>query len=122
MANSTKAPRHTLSLAEVTRISGVKRRTVQLWAEAGVIIADPITERAGTGVHRRFPENEAYIAQAIAPFARMQISIGKLKAIAQAVRIIHVYKGPFNVEITVAENSLQAQIVYGNRPSLLIFT
>jgi hypothetical protein len=74
------------SLADLTRKTGSKRRTVQLWAEAGVIQADPDTERAGTGTHRRFAMEEAIIACIVHPLARRQISIGELLKISASVR------------------------------------
>ncbi|HEV2899394.1 MAG TPA: hypothetical protein VGX71_16480 [Pseudaminobacter sp.] len=74
------------SLADLTRVTGAKRRSVQLWAEAGVIEAIPETERAGTGVHRTFSREEAIIACIITPLASMKISIGELKTLAKYVR------------------------------------
>jgi len=74
------------SLADLTKLTGAKRRSVQLWAEAGVIQAKRETERAGTGTHRRFSRREAIIACIVKVFADGRVSIGVLKAIAQAVR------------------------------------
>lgn len=76
------------SLADLTKITDSKRRSVQLWAEAGVIHADVETERAGTGVHRRFSRNEAIIAVLIARRAELRISIGMLKMLADHYRTL----------------------------------
>lgn len=74
------------TLANLSKITGAKRRSVQLWAEAGVIQAQPTTERAGTGTHRRFSRNEAIIACIIHAFAIQRRAIGELLTISRAVR------------------------------------
>lgn len=78
------------TLADLTKMTGAKRRSVQLWAEAGVIEAMPETERAGTGTHRRFSHDEAIICLIISQFSKFQISIGKLKGMAGVFRNIMV--------------------------------
>ncbi|TIM10974.1 MAG: hypothetical protein E5Y67_25370 [Mesorhizobium sp.] len=76
-----------LTLAEVTKLTGAKRRTVQLWAEAGVLIAEHATDRAGTGVHRRFSKDEAIVACLVHAFARrLQTPIGVLLRISKLLR------------------------------------
>lgn len=74
------------TLADLTRIVGAKRRTVQIWAEAGVIQADPSTERAGTGTARRFGWDEAVIACIVHAFAIRQVSIGHLLKVSCGLR------------------------------------
>ena len=74
------------TLAELTRITGAKRRSVQLWAEAGVIRAKRETERRGTGTHRKFSRDEAVIACIIHAFAKQQMAIGTLLTISKVVR------------------------------------
>lgn len=74
------------SLADLTALTGAKRRSVQLWAEAGVLQADLSTERAGTGVHRRFARDEAMVALLVAPFADLRVSIGMLKLLGDQFR------------------------------------
>jgi hypothetical protein len=74
------------TLADLTRITGARRRSVQLWAEAGVIRAAPATERAGTGTHRRFSRDEAIIACIVSAFARRQMPIGQLLQISSLIR------------------------------------
>jgi len=88
----------TYSLADLTRITGAKRRSVQLWAEAGVIKADPFTERAGTGTHRRFSRDEAVIACLVHPWAMRQIAIGELLNVSAAIRR-HLQESPVSREI-----------------------
>lgn len=92
------------TLADLTKLTGVKRRTVQLWAEAGVIEAMPETERAGTGVHRRFSRQEAMIACVIAPLSLFQISIGALKGIAEYTRKAFNVDDGNRIERAIREN------------------
>jgi DNA-binding transcriptional MerR regulator len=74
------------ALADLARITGAKRRSLQLWADAGVIVAESQTDRAGTGTHRRFSRDEAIVACIIRAFASHQIAIGELLDISRAVR------------------------------------
>jgi hypothetical protein len=74
------------SLAEVVKRTGAKRRAIQLWADGGVILATPETDRAGTGHHRTFEPQEVQIAAILAPLAQLQISIGVLKRFAGVLR------------------------------------
>jgi hypothetical protein len=75
------------SLAELTKIIGAKRRTVQLWAEGGVIQALPGTDRAGTGTHRRFSRDEAIIGCFVHAFSgELQLPIGVLIRLSRTVR------------------------------------
>ena len=75
------------TLAELERITGAKRRSLQLWTDAGVIVAESSTMHAGSGTHRRFSKDEAIIACAVHAFARQQMSIGGLKEVATAIRM-----------------------------------
>jgi hypothetical protein len=74
------------TLAELTRMSGAKRRSVQLWAEAGAIEAEKSTERAGTGVHRAFRKDEVLVACVVAAFALDNAPIGVLIDVGAAIR------------------------------------
>jgi len=74
------------SLADLVSISGGKRRSVQLWADAGAIHALPRTDRRGTGTHRRFGRDEVIIACCINVLARRQVGIGELARIGKALR------------------------------------
>ena len=74
------------TLADLTRITGAKRRAVQTWAEAKVIEAEAKTERAGRGTHRRFSRDEAIIACIVRSFAMRQMSIGELLNVSNAIR------------------------------------
>jgi hypothetical protein len=75
------------TLADLERVTGAKRRSLQLWADAGVIEADRSTRRAGTGTHRRFSRNEAIIACIIHGFALHQMAIGELFYVSMCLRV-----------------------------------
>jgi hypothetical protein len=74
------------TLADIVRISAAKRRSIQLWAEAGVIRAYTSTERKGTGTHRRFSRDEVIIASIINVFSTRQVAIGELQRLAGGLR------------------------------------
>jgi hypothetical protein len=74
------------TLSRLAEIAHAPKRAVQLWADAGVIEADPSTMLAGSGVHRRFRREEVIIACIIAPFAKQKVAIGGLEAISIVVR------------------------------------
>jgi hypothetical protein len=74
------------TLFDIVRISGAKRRSIQLWAEAGVIRAFTATERKGTGTHRRFGRDEVIIASIINVFSIRQVAIGELQRLASGLR------------------------------------
>jgi hypothetical protein len=82
------------TLADLERVTGAKRRSLQLWADAGVIKAMKGTNRAGTGTHRTFSREEAIVACVVYAFALHQIAIGELLSISTKVReALHSRKG-----------------------------
>jgi len=76
----------TYSLADLVEVTGAKRRSLQLWADRGVIKPLADTANAGTGVHRLFSREEAIIACLVQPFAAHQMSIGELVIIGSMIR------------------------------------
>ncbi len=80
-------PDDKVTLADLTRLTGAKRRTCQLWAEAAVIRAEESTERAGAGTHRVFSYEELLVACIIAAVALDGCPIGQLLKISNALRI-----------------------------------
>src|SRR5262245_28796105 len=101
------------TLADLTRITGAKRRSVQLWAEAGVIHAKRETERRGTGTHRRFSRTEAIIACIVHAFARQQMAIGALLTISKAVRLwVTGMPGKVHVEKAIADQKKNWFLIY----------
>ena len=75
------------TLSELVRLTGAKRRSIQLWSDAGILRALPETNRAGSGTHRRYRREEAELAAILAPLARMGVSIGNLQGFAQVFRM-----------------------------------
>jgi hypothetical protein len=74
------------TLSALAEIARMPKRALQLWADAGVIKANPSTMREGSGVHRRFKRDEAIIACVVAPFARQKMAIGALVQVGNAMR------------------------------------
>jgi hypothetical protein len=63
-----------------------KRRPVQLWADAGAIVAMPGTSCEGSGVHRVFDRDEVLIACILHGLAAQRVSIGRLVSLAGLLR------------------------------------
>jgi hypothetical protein len=74
------------TLSDISKATGAKPRTVQLWADAGVIVAEPGTDREGSGRHREFSKGEAIIACIVTPFAADKMAIGGLLGLSRVVR------------------------------------
>jgi DNA-binding transcriptional MerR regulator len=74
------------SLSEVTQMTGAKRRSVQLWADGGVIQSTAVTDRAGTGNHRQFQADEVRIVALLVPLAEMGTPIGVLRTFSNVLR------------------------------------
>ncbi|MHC6150549.1 MerR family transcriptional regulator [Bradyrhizobium elkanii] len=75
------------SLSDLVEATGAKRRSLQLWADRGVIRPIAGTANAGTGVHRLFSREEAALACLIHGFAMRQVSIGELVSISVLARV-----------------------------------
>jgi DNA-binding transcriptional MerR regulator len=91
----------TFSVSEVAQTSGVNPRTIQFWADKGVIRATPSTSEAGKGTHRSFSYDELLIACLMNSFSGTQVrAVGELKTIAKAIRTI--LKGPDRVHFEAA--------------------
>jgi hypothetical protein len=99
------------TLAEIAEIARTPKRAVRLWADAGVIKADPATMDAGTGTHRRFPRKELIVACIIAPFAKQRVAIGGLMTISGRAR----------TEIGRESESYFEAAIAGERNFLLVF-
>jgi hypothetical protein len=74
------------ALSDIARVTGAKPRSVQLWADAGVLVADVGTDHEGPGTHREFSRDEVVIACIIAPFAADKVAIGGLLNLAHGIR------------------------------------
>jgi hypothetical protein len=93
------------SLADVVRMTGGKRRSVQLWAESGAIRAYSATDKRGTGTHRRFSRDEVIIACCLNGLARRQVGIGELIRIGRGLRRC-LNQGQFRAQIEEAISGL----------------
>src|SRR5262249_11177957 len=81
----------TYTVADVIEATGLKRRTVQFWADKGVIQATSATQEGGQGVHRSFTRNELVIACLLHPLSLgwpkdQTRSLGELKEVAKTLR------------------------------------
>jgi DNA-binding transcriptional MerR regulator len=79
------------TVSDVIKATGLKRRTVQFWADEEVIQATKATQEGGQGVHRSFTRNELIVACLIHPLSlgwhRDQTrSLGELNELARALR------------------------------------
>jgi hypothetical protein len=77
------------SLSDVEDIVFSNRRTIQFWVEAGALVPTPDTNRAGRGIHRAFDASEVVIACVLRAVSQNNLPIGRLIAIAKALR--HTY-------------------------------
>jgi DNA-binding transcriptional MerR regulator len=81
----------TYTVADVINATGLKRRTVQFWADKGVIQATRATQEGGSGVHRLFTRNEVIIACLMHPFSLgwhgdQTRSLSELRELAKTLR------------------------------------
>jgi hypothetical protein len=74
------------SLSDVIDIAFSNRRTIQFWVEAGALVPTPDTDRAGRGIHRAFDASEVVIACILRAVSQNNLPIGRLIAIAKALR------------------------------------
>jgi hypothetical protein len=82
----------TYTVADVIKATGLRRRTVQFWADKRVIHATKATQSGGHGVHRSFTRDELIISCIIHPLSlgwrRNQTrSLGELIELAKIIRI-----------------------------------
>lgn len=74
------------TLADLAKLTGLKPRTLQLWAEGGVLRVDEV--HGGSGRYRRYGRREAIIACLMVPFHRLQMTIGQLVLISADIRAV----------------------------------
>jgi len=75
-----------LLLSDLVRITGAKRRALQIWADRGALRAEPETESSGSGVHRTFSREEAVIACVLTGFSQQEVAIGNLLKVSHGMR------------------------------------
>jgi DNA-binding transcriptional MerR regulator len=86
------------SISDIARITGLKIRTVQFWADKQLLRATPLTTDAGKGNHRSFSADELLVACLVHPLSLGQKGnqgrpIGELKEAAKSIR--NLVKGRF---------------------------
>lgn len=102
----------TYSLADLVKVTGAKRRSLQLWADREVIRPIPSTADAGTGIHRQYSRKEAIVACIIQGFALRQISIGELKFISIAIREQMGLDAARLMEVAISGESSDAMLLW----------
>jgi hypothetical protein len=91
------------SLSNVIDITFSNRRTIQFWVEAGALVPTPDTDRAGRGVHRSFDSSEVVIACILAALSQNNLPVGRLIAIAKAVRGVYLKEKDIINKINLAK-------------------
>jgi hypothetical protein len=101
------------SLSDLARITGAKRRALQLWAEAGAILTQDGDIHGGRGTHRRYSRDEAIIACLLAPLSRVhQMPIGGLVEVGARVRgILSVPAHRAHIETAMSTGSRLALVI-----------
>lgn len=84
-----------ITVKQLSGLTGVKPRTLQFWTMNGVIECDPETKHEGPGKPRRYGEDEAAIALVLGGIIRMPLQVRALREIAQRLREI-MKAGPQN--------------------------
>jgi hypothetical protein len=74
------------SVSDVEEIVFSNRRTIQFWVEAGALIPSADTQHAGRGIHRAFDASEVVIGCVLRAVSQNNLPIGRLIAIAKALR------------------------------------
>lgn len=84
------------TLSEVAKRTGAKPRSLQLWADAGIVRPVEGTDRAGSGVHRRFDPEEVRLIALLVPLANWGVPIGWLLRFGREFRKV---LGPGSEEV-----------------------
>ena len=87
----------TYTVGDVERLTGGKRRSIQLWSDHGVLRPTEGTARAGTGTHKRFDLTELRIAALMVPLAAAKMPIGSLYNLARNFRELYVSLTPLTI-------------------------
>ena len=85
----------TLTIKQLSQLTGLENRTLQFWTVNGVLECDPETRHGGPGKPRRYPQDEAVVALMLSEIIRMPLQVGALREIAERFREIMNY-GPEN--------------------------
>ena len=104
--------RDTLTVKGITEAIGGVQRTVQYWADEGVLQADPETEGKGKGFSRRFSPTEIAFARIAQQLHASQAPIGEVRSVIARLRSLH----PRTLHDRLSE--IQDRIREGDEPRL----
>ncbi len=91
------------SLSDVIDIAFSNRRTIQFWVEAGALVPTPDTDRAGRGIQRAFDAPEVVIACILRAVSQNNLPIGRIIAIAKALRGVYFKEKDIITKINLAK-------------------
>jgi hypothetical protein len=74
------------TIADIAAKTGIGERLATTWADALVLHAEPQSNRAGRGVHRKFHWREVEIASVLAKAAPFRMTTGVLVRLAVVLR------------------------------------
>jgi hypothetical protein len=81
-----RRPTPSYILQDLERRTGLKRRTLQVWGDSGILVPDVETLHGGRGTPRHYSVTELIMAVLLAPFAKAGFTIGYLARIADILR------------------------------------
>lgn len=80
----------TFTVSEIAKLVGEKPRTIQFWADVGVLRAEGGTNRTGKGVHRKFGRAELDYARVARMLAALNSPIGEIEKVIVSIRSIDI--------------------------------
>lgn len=75
-----------ISLSDLSKLTGLKPRTLQFWTTSGVIVPEGDTKHGGPGVHRKYPPFETIIACICAELIKYNFQISTLISASNYIR------------------------------------
>ena len=98
-------------LAQISRLTRLKPRTLQFWTSSGVLEPEVGTLHGGPGKHRRYSQQELEIAALLAPLNAYNFQIGTLRSISAYFRHIFAAGAEFGfADADEAEAMLMLEI------------
>ena len=112
------------TLSEVVKRTGAQPRSVQIWADAGIVHPVEVTDRSGSGVHRQFELHEVKLIALLVPLANWKVPIGWLRDFAKAFRSDLYSRSKKSSKSSVAKQFERAfdRASLGEGQNYLIFT
>jgi len=117
----------TLSLADLMKITGERRRSIQHWTDVGILKPEPGTTGHGPGVHRAYNSGEAVYALIAGELNRRKLPVSEILSITEALRATKraariAKEGPLSIGLAeqVYHDLLLRWALYGRYPVLLV--